>query len=173
MSTMRQLSFDGFGDLPTASKNEHAALSGVLKRIEQHLENSRCWGLLSSEEVLSLCYLLLRLLDGQEDEAKDALVSHIVGQPVKAKHLSIGDQPVHRLLKMVLERPLRQQPESREDARIAEASAKQIAQGFREVRDALESHYIHTGGGSGMRVVSSELLSYFPNFSRLVYGTNV
>jgi hypothetical protein len=167
---MNQLSFDGFGDLPPASENETVALSGVLNRIEQHLANSKRWGLLSSEEVMSLSYLLLRLLDGPEEEAKDALVSHIVGKQSKAQELSIGGQAASTLLRKVLERHLRYRPEVFEDARIAVTSAEQIARGFQEVRDALEAEWLMAPDGQPLRIVSSQLIQHFPNFSKLVYG---
>lgn len=170
---MSQIPLEGFDDLPPKPLHiEGSALNGVVERIKTHLENSNRWGLLSSEEVMSLCYLILRLLDAPDADAKNSLVSSILGQKVRAENFSIGAQATPRLLRKALEQDLRQLSPYADDARIASASSEQIALGFKEVRDALETQFLCEAWGKNVRIVSSDLLEYFPNFSKIVYGAN-
>jgi len=170
---MGQLSLEGFEDFPPKELGTGGTvLDGVVERIKMHLENSNRWGLMSNEEAISLCYLLLRLLDAPDADVKNALLSSLLGQSVQAENFSIGSQAMPRLLRKVLEQDLRQLPQPADDARIAGASSEQIALGFKEVRNALESQFLFEGNGGSVRVVSSDLLKYFPNFSKIVYGAH-
>lgn len=146
--------------------------SDTLQRIKRYLSKSDYLGVLSGEEVKTLIDLLMQLLEIEEKMLRNHLVSEIVGHEVKASDLAFGDKPLGILLRQALRQESQKQKRSYSLDRIADVSAEQIVAGIAEVRDSLEATYVRNEQNELEKVVSSsELLKYFPKFSRLVYGS--